>query len=176
VHLFIGGKITKEAKEAKVLHKALTIPEAREHVKFLLKLYKEHKLPNESFEDFDDRFLNLKYTRAAIAFYTKINYLLEKLGLNEFKLNKELKTYANEKYEIFYFGLELYKQLTGEKRFEAVVDLEPFKIKAKSIKEDSISKINSKVPLNLSKAIYLMTHEDKEKRAKVFTEIFAILK
>jgi len=176
VHLFIGGKITKEAKEAKVLHKALPINEAREHVKFLLKLYKEHKLPNESFEEFDDRFLSVKYTRAAIAFYTKINYILEELGLNEFKLNKELKTYANEKYEIFYFGLELYKQLTGEKRFEAVVDLEPFKIKVKSIKENSISKINPKVPLNLSKAIYLMTHEDKEKRAKVFTEILTILK
>ncbi len=176
VHLFVGGKITKEAKEAKVLHKSLPIPEAREHVKFLLELYRDHKLANESYEEFDDRFLSQKYTLTAVSFYTKINYILQKLNLGEFKLNKELKTYKNEKYEIFYFGLELYKLLTGEKRFEAVVDLEPFKIKPKAIKEDMVTKLNPKVPLNLSKAIYLMTHSVKDKRAQVFTEIFTILK
>jgi ferredoxin-nitrite reductase len=37
VHIFIGGKITREAKEAHILHKSLPITEAQHHVKYLLK-------------------------------------------------------------------------------------------------------------------------------------------
>ncbi|MEA1879101.1 MAG: ferredoxin--nitrite reductase, partial [Campylobacterota bacterium] len=83
VHIFLGGKITREAKEAHTLHKALPITEAKHHVKYLLKAYANHKLRAETYEAFDDRYLSRNYSFQALAFYTKINYVLnEKLGLD----------------------------------------------------------------------------------------------
>jgi len=176
VHIFLGGKVTKEAKEAYVLQKSLPILEAREHIKFLLKTYAKFKRVNESFESFEERFFS-NYSHQAIAFFTKINYYLQSNSLNvEFELEQEPKSLANEEHEVFYFGMKLFKLLTGENRFEGVDGLEPIKVKPRKIKEDEVSKLNPKVPLNLSKAIYLMTHENRAKRAKVFTEILAILK
>ena len=58
VHILIGGKITKEAKEAKILHKSLPIEEAKYHVKYLLKSYATHRLRGESYENYDDRYLS----------------------------------------------------------------------------------------------------------------------
>ena len=176
VHIFFGGKVTKEAKEAYILHKSLPITEAREHIKYILKAYKKFKKINESFESFEERFFK-NYSHQAIAFWTKINYLMQKWGLNvELELDEKPKSLCDERHEIFNFGLKLYKLLTGQKRFEGVDDLEAIEVKPKKIKEDTVSKLNPKVPLSLSKALYLMTHEDKSKRAKVFTEILTILK
>ncbi|HIP28011.1 MAG TPA: ferredoxin--nitrite reductase, partial [Sulfurovum sp.] len=81
VHIFLGGKITREAKEAHTLHKALPISEAKHHVKYLLKTYAIHKQRAETYEAFDDRFLSRNYSFQALAFFTKINYILnERLG------------------------------------------------------------------------------------------------
>ena len=62
VHLSLGGKITRGAAEAHVLHKSLPITEARHHVKYLLKLYASQKQRAETFEAFDDRFLSRNYS------------------------------------------------------------------------------------------------------------------
>ena len=175
VHIFFGGKVTKEAKEAHVLHKALPIPEAREHIKYLIKTYAKFKRVNESFESFEERFFN-NYSHQAIAFFTKINFYMQSADLNvEFELEKEPKSLGNEEHEIFYFGLKLFKLLTGENRFDGVDGLEPIKVKPRKIKENEVTKLNPKVPLSLSEAIYLMTHEDRSKRAKVFTELKSYL-
>ena len=179
VHLFLGGKITKKAKEAKVLHKSLPITEAKHHVKYLLKTYAKYKLRAESFEEFEERFLTANYTYSAIAFMTKINYILnEKLDLGvELELSKEPKTYKKESFEVIDFGMKLYKLLTSESRFDGVDDIfEPILTRPKKIKEDEVSKLNPKVPLNISKMIYKMTNPDKSKRASVFTEVLAELK
>lgn len=55
VHVLIGGKTTKEAKEARVLFKALPIPIAQQKVKRLMEIYRDESLENESFESFDTR-------------------------------------------------------------------------------------------------------------------------
>ena len=176
VHIFFGGKVTKEAKEAYVLHKSLPIAEATEHIKFLLKTYAKFKRVNESFESFEERFF-ANYTHQAISFFTKINYYLQSNNLEVLlELEENPKSLANEEHEVFYFGLKLFKLLTGENRFEGVEGLEPIKVKPRKLKESEVSKLNSKVPLSLSEAIYLMTHEEKSKRAKVFTEILALIK
>ena len=175
VHIFFGGKVTKEAKEAYILHKSLPLTEAREHIKFLLKTYAKFKRVNESFESFEERFFE-KYSHQAIAFFTKINFYMQSADLNvEFMLEETPKSLANEEHEVFYFGLKLFKLLTGENRFEGVEGLEPIKVKPRKLKEDEVTKLNPKVPLSLSEAIYLMTHEDKTKRAKVFTELKSLL-
>jgi len=178
VHLFIGGKITREAKEAHTLHKALPIAEAKHHVKYLLKTYAAHKKKNETYEAFDDRYLSRNYSFQALSFFTKINYILnEKLGLDlMLELDREPKSSRREEYEIFNFGLKLYKLLTGEKRFEAVDGLSPVLVKPRSIKPDTVTKLNPKVPLKLSEIIYQMTHEKKSERPAVFSEILVALK
>ncbi len=178
VHIFLGGKITREAQEAHILHKTLPITEAKHHVKYLLKTYAEHKLRAETYEAFDDRFLSQNYSFQALAFFTKINYVLnEKLGLNVMlKLEEEPKSSKREEYELFGFGLKLFKLLTGEKRFEAIVGLEATKVHPRTIKRDEVTKLNPKVPAKLSEVIYNMTHEIKKERASVFSELLVALK
>jgi len=177
VHLFIGGKITREAKEAYQLHKALPITEAKYHAKYLLLAYKKHKSRSESFEEFESRWLSKHFSYQAIAFYTKINYILnEKLEIDHiFELDPQLKTNKNEAYEIFYSGMKLFKELTGENRFEGVDGLDPIKTRPKKIKADEVNRLNPKVHPKLSEALYLMTHEDKNQRAKVFSQILVEL-
>jgi len=178
VHLFLGGKITRGAAEAHVLHKSLPITEAKHHVKYLLKLYAAQKQRAETFEAFDDRFLSRNYSFQAISFYTKINYILnEKLGLDLlFELDKEPKTYKKEEFELFDFGLKLFRLLTNEKRYEAVENFEPIKVQPRKIKRDEVSKLNPKVPEKLSEVIYNMTHHDRRERAQVFSELLVALK
>ena len=178
VHLFLGGKITREAKEAKVLHKALPITEAKYHVKYLLKTYNKLKKRGETFETFTERYLCANYSFQALGFFTKINYILnEKLGLDiRFTLDKEPKTYKKENFEIFDFGLKLFKLLTDEKRYVAVEDFEPVLVQARKIKRDEVTKLNPKVPKQLSEVIYMMTDNDKKNRAAVFSELLVQLK
>ena len=178
IHIFLGGKITRVAKEAHVLHKALPITEAKHHVKYLLKTYAAQKQRGETYEAFDDRFLSHNYSFQALGFYTKINYILnDKLGLDiAFELDAEPKSSKREEYELFVFGLKLFKLLTGEKRFESVIGLEATKVKPRRIKRDEVSKLNPKVPTKLSEIIYNMTHENKKERAAVFSELIVALK
>ena len=178
VHIFIGGKMTREAKEAHILHKALPITEAKYHVKYLLKTYASYKQRCETYEAFDDRFLSRNYSFQALSFYTKINYILnDKLGLDvAFELEAEPKSSKREEYELFSFGLKLFKLLTTEKRFESVTGLEATKLNPRKITRDGVSKINPKVPTKLSEVIYNMTHENKKERAAVFSELLVALK
>jgi ferredoxin-nitrite reductase len=178
VHLFLGGKITREAKEAKVLHKALPITEAKHHVKYLLMTYNKLKKRGESFETFEERYLTANYSYQALGFFTKINYILnEKLGLDvRFTLDSEPKTYKKENFEIFDFGLKLFKLLTDEKRYVAVEDFEPVLVQARKIKRNEVTKLNPKVPEKLSEVIYMMTDNDRKTRAYVFSELLVQLK
>ena len=178
VHIFVGGKITRVAKEAHVLHKALPLTEAKYHVKYLLKTYAVFKQRGETYEAFDDRFLSAKYSFQALGFYTKINYILnEKLGLDLwFELESEPKTFKKEEFELFTFGLKLFKLLTGEKRYEAVENFEPLLEKPRKISRDEVTKLNPKVPEKLSEVIYNMTHQEKRERAQVFSELLVALK
>jgi ferredoxin-nitrite reductase len=178
VHIFLGGKITRNAKEAHTLHKSLPLQEAKHHVKYLLKAYAAFKERTETFEAFESRFLSANYSYQALAFYTKINYVLnEKLQLDVMlELEKEPKTSKREEYELFNFGLRLFKLLTGQKRFEAVDGLHPTLVRPRKIKRDEVTRLNPAVPAKLSEIIYMMTHEDKKQRAQVFSELLVMLK
>jgi ferredoxin-nitrite reductase len=59
VHILIGGKVTKEVQEARVLFKALPLPIAREKVKGLMEIYRDESLQGESFEAFESRCLSM---------------------------------------------------------------------------------------------------------------------
>lgn len=58
VHIYLGGKATKEAKEARVLAKSVPLSEAKYIVKNLMIRYRDERLEGESFESFDDRVLS----------------------------------------------------------------------------------------------------------------------
>ena len=177
VHIFMGGKITREAKEARMLHKTLPITEAKYHVKYLLKTYDSLKERGETFEVFESRYLSANYSYQAIAFFTKINYILEKSSLGVMlELDRVSKTYKKENFEIFDFGLKLFKLLTGEKRYVATEDFEPVLVQARKIKRDEVSRLNPSVPTKLSEVIYMMTDNDKRTRASVFSELLMTLK
>lgn len=57
VHIFLGGKATKEAKEARVLYKSVPLKKAKYLVADLMRMYKSERLKNESFEAYDTRVL-----------------------------------------------------------------------------------------------------------------------
>ena len=178
VHIFMGGKITREAREAHMLHKTLPITEAKHHVKYLLQSYRKLKHRGETFETFEERYLSANYSYQALGFYTKINYILnEKLGLDvKLELEAEPKTFKKEKFEIFHFGLKLFKLLTDEKRYVAVEDFEPVLVQARKITRNEVSTLNPNVPAKLSEVIYMMTDNDKKSRAAVFSELIMALK
>ena len=178
VHIFLGGKITRRAKEARLLHKTLPITEAKYHIKYLLKAYASMKQRTETFESFEERYLGANYSYQALGFYTKINYILQdKLGFDvSFELEREPRTYCKEEFELFDFGLRLFKLLTGEKRYEAVENFQIVKTDMRKIKRDEVTKLNPKVPEKLSEVIYNMTHQDKRERAQVFSELLVALK
>jgi ferredoxin-nitrite reductase len=58
VHIYLGGKATKEAKEARVLYKSVPLNDAKEIVKKLMIFYKTQRKNGESFENFDSRVLS----------------------------------------------------------------------------------------------------------------------
>ncbi|MGB5506899.1 MAG: ferredoxin--nitrite reductase [Sulfurovum sp.] len=59
VHIYLGGKATKEAKEARVIYKALPLKDAQYKVKKLMEIYRDDRKEKESFEAFDTRVLSL---------------------------------------------------------------------------------------------------------------------
>jgi ferredoxin-nitrite reductase len=59
VHIYLGGKATKEAQEARVLYKAIPIKDAKYKVKKLMEIYRDERKERESFEAFDTRVLSL---------------------------------------------------------------------------------------------------------------------
>jgi len=173
VHILLGGKITSNAKEAYTLFKNVPLPIARLYTKYLILAYKNLKESNETFEEFESRVFG-KYSRQAIIFYCVINKLLEENNLEIFNLEKSPKTLTNESFEIFNFGLKLYKLLTKKSRYREVIDFVP--TLDNPIKRDEISNINNNVPTILNDIIYKMTSFDKKNRYQVFSEIIQELK
>ena len=58
VHIFLGGKATKESDEARVILKAIPLEKAKYKVKTLMEIYRDEKEEFESFEQFDTRVLS----------------------------------------------------------------------------------------------------------------------
>ncbi len=58
VHIFIGGKASYDAKEARLVFKAVPLDEAKPIVKKIVTLYKQEREASESFESYDSRVLS----------------------------------------------------------------------------------------------------------------------
>ena len=58
VHVYLGGKAAFGAQEARILYKALPLPEAQRLVGGLAMLYRDERIGDESFEAYDSRVLS----------------------------------------------------------------------------------------------------------------------
>jgi len=59
VHITLGGKMTKETKEGRILFKKAPLEDAKTYVKSLMLMYRDEREEGESFEAYDDRVLSL---------------------------------------------------------------------------------------------------------------------
>lgn len=57
VHILLGGKASNEAKEARVIFKALPLPAAQKMTKKIMMMYRDEREAGESFEAFESRVL-----------------------------------------------------------------------------------------------------------------------
>lgn len=173
VNIFLGGKITHSAKEGYKFIKSVPISIAKYYIKYLLNAYSLLKNKNESFENFDTRVLQ-QYSHQSLIFYCMINFVLEQNNLIPFQLSNTTKTGRNESFEIFDFGIKLYRNLTNKSRYTIIDDFTPqFDNK---IDKNDILATNKDVPNFLNNIIYKMTIFDKNSRYKVFSEIIEELK
>ncbi len=58
VNIYLGGKVTKSAGEARVIAKKLSLDEAKDAIEKLVTIYKNERNKKESFEEFDSRVLS----------------------------------------------------------------------------------------------------------------------
>ena len=58
VKIFLGGKATTKILEARQLSKAIPLKKAQEVVKNLIEIYKNERIDDETFENFDTRVLS----------------------------------------------------------------------------------------------------------------------
>lgn len=57
LNLYLGGKVTHEAKVGRLIFEGITLEEAKVYVKRIMELYRDQRLGDESFESFDSRVL-----------------------------------------------------------------------------------------------------------------------
>jgi len=172
VHIFLGGKITNEGKEAKQLLKSIPLTQAKYLVKELVTVYKNLKNPNESFEMFENRVLS-KYSTGALGFLMTYNAFCEKMNI-DFKLEiaADTKMGKNENFEIFSFGEQLYKKITEVKPYDVVMNFRP----ALKQKPSYPSKVNRSFPKRLDEIIYKMIHPNINDAYQVFSELLVDIK
>jgi len=89
-------------------------------------------------------------------------------------LEKEPKTYRKESFEVFDFGLKLFKLLTGENRYDDIENFELMLRYSRKISHHEVTQINPKVPSVMSEVIYRMT--ENKQRATVFSELMVLLR
>lgn len=166
VDILMGGSLSK-AKEAHTILKAVPLRFAKFLIKEIMIEFKENREYKENFEDFYYRYLN-RFSKGAVGFLMIFNYFLEKNGIDyRFSLSNQNGYGKMEFFEIFSFGLSIYKKLTGEDAYLEVVNFTPLGNK----KPAFLHKINPSISKELSDIVYKMIHPDIKQRYQVFSEI-----
>ena len=172
VNIYYGGQITGEGKEGKLLIKNVPLDKVQFYVEELIKEYTRLKKPKESFERFYLRILR-NISKEGLRFLIIFNNLIKdrfkdlRLELNDNVLNK-----STEEEEIFNFGFQLYKKLTGKNPYTRANILEIYD----EPNPEKPSKLNPNVSKSFDKVILKMVNKNPDKRYKVFTEIEEDLK
>ncbi len=172
VDIYYGGTITGEGEEGKLLFKNISLENAKDLVEEIVQAYIEQKKPKESFEDFNKRVLT-KISKEAFKFFILFNSTIKKYFENlKLELNHLVIGKSTEEEEIFGFGYQLYKKMTGKSPYTRANILEIYD----EPEPEKPSKLNPDIPKELENIVMKMINKNPDKRYKVFTEIEEELK
>jgi len=171
VDMYIGGTLTGESEEGKLLLKSIPLEKTKYYVEELIKEYIRLKKETESFEAFYKRVLS-KLSKGAIRFLIVFNNLIKdkfnwRLEINDLLLNR-----STEEEEIFIFGYIIYRHLTGKNPYSRPNILEIYD----EPNPEKITKFNKSIPKEFEAIVLKMIDKRPEKRYKVFTEVEEDLK
>ena len=171
VDLYIGGTLTVESEEGKLLIKSIPLENAKYYIEELIKEYIRLKGENEPFESFYKRVLS-RISKEALKFLIVFNNIIKnkfdwRLEINDLILNNR-----SEEEEIFIFGYIIYKNLTGKTPYSRPNILEIYDEPT----PEKPSKLNRSISKDFEKIVMKMIDKRPDKRYKVFTEIIEDLK
>jgi ferredoxin-nitrite reductase len=159
VHISVGGTMQSEGR--RVL-KSVPIPEAKLYTYDLVQIFLKMKKPFETFTNFEKRVLSY-YSPEAINFLLKFNRKFTKLENIEFSQNPD--SGRKELFEIFSFGVQIYKNISGENPYDEISNFSTTSEKAPAELESSISN-----------TILKMVEKSFGDRYQLFSEILEDLK
>ena len=163
VHIFLGGKNTRDATIAKSILKSVPLRFAKYFVESLMLEYKRMREKRETFEHFYSRIIN-DYSKAGIGFMLMILTYIRVLKLDiEIGFKKDIKTGKNEIFEIFEIGRALYKSIAKREPYEVYNHFTPtFPRKLDKLKDiQGYDKVFTQMINDMLRA---------EKRVEVFSE------
>jgi len=165
VHISIGGKSTAIQKEAYTILRSVPLSEAGRYVSELTSAYASLSGGESSFEEFESEVLS-RYSRGAIEFVIRWNVEVASMkGYGELSFTKGWDV-CSEENEIFTFGEEIYRMLTGTKPYQGVWRYEPIE----TTPPRPPHRISPSVDPHMSEMVMKMIAV-REKRYRVFTEL-----
>ena len=118
VHIFLGGRSTRDANIGKSVLKSVPLQFAKYFVESLMIEYKNLRKKRENFEEFYQRVLS-NYSTSAIGFIMMLKTYIRVLNLKlDIGFKENVKTGKNEVFEIFEIGRALYRQIAGYEPYE----------------------------------------------------------
>ncbi|WP_457643070.1 ferredoxin--nitrite reductase [Persephonella sp.] len=167
VDIHFGGTITKESDEGKLLLRQVPLQDAKYYVEELVSQYLKLKKEGETFEEFYNRVLT-KLSKEAVSFLITFNLLMKEKGINlSVEINDTVLGKSSEEEEIFGFGYQIYRKLTGKAPYTRPNILEIYD----QPEPEKPSRLGADIPKSLEKIVIRMVTKNPEKRYKVFTEI-----
>jgi ferredoxin-nitrite reductase len=157
VHIFIGGKMGGDGREGYKLLKSITLINAKLFVSDIMRIYENMKLPYESFSKFEERVLS-NYSPYAFEFLLRFNRAFPELS--QLSIKEKPKSGKNELFEIFEFGIEIYRNVTG---------VSPY-LETRNFTTSSIKKAK-KIDHKFGDILQKMIEADFSKRYESFSEI-----
>lgn len=171
VHILVGGKMIGNSKEGRSVLKSVPLRFAPRYVAELVKIYRDHKNKNESFERFYERYLS-HYSSAIIGFVMRFNAYCSYIEQANMKIELSKIDFSTriENYEIYSLGKWLYKKVIGNPPY---VHEELLPRSSDSLQ--SVKKTDPSIDGVIAEMIDKMVHADSEARAAVFSELYEYL-
>ncbi|WP_457626522.1 ferredoxin--nitrite reductase [Persephonella sp.] len=171
VDIHIGGTVTKESEEGKLLIKNVPLEKIKYFIEELVIEFERLRKSGEPFEEFYKRVLT-RISKEAVRFLVVFNNLMREKGINlRIEINDLVIGKSSEEEEIFGFGFQLYRKITGKNPYSRPNILEIYD----EPEPEKPSKITD-IPKQFEKVIMRMISKNPQKRFKVFTEVEEELK
>jgi ferredoxin-nitrite reductase len=170
VHILMGGKMIGDSVEGHSVLKAVPLRFAPAYVAEMARVYRDKKLPSESFERFHDRYLS-HYSSATLGFLMRFNAFCQSNSI-ESKIDLDHVPHSGrvETYELFHIGVHLYHTVIGSNPYTIKGVTPPLNSTVQSI-----LKTDSSVNEQLASIIDKLVHHDATQRAMAVSELLVDL-